>query len=195
MPQSPYQVYSAGQQINQGPGNRYIPPTYNYRAQGQGRPPNYNEMDWNNVQNYNLPQHGNSPYQQEYMSGLRGALSGFGQRYPQQMPQFGGGVHEFMANPEGYGSPVRGRRQEAYDYASQQPWFDRENYGGGRPQMPNFQGRGQAGGGADWQRMLMDFFQRMNPQQGGQQKPEWEGSGEGTAKPVGNPYDKIGYRG
>jgi len=89
MPQSPYQVYSAGQQVNQGPGNRYIPPTYNYRAGTAGSPRNYNEMDWNNVQSYNLPQQQNNPYQQQYMQGLRDTTSRFGQM--PMMPQFGGG--------------------------------------------------------------------------------------------------------
>jgi len=109
MPTSPYQVYSAGQRIQQGPGNRYIPPTYNWRDNGRGSANNYREMDWNNVQSYGLPQQQNDPYTPGYMSNLRGALGGFGDRYPRQgpqMPNFGGRgggdiMRDAMIGPDG----------------------------------------------------------------------------------------------
>lgn len=149
-------ITSAGRPVAQPYGNRYIPPTFNFGRDPGGGRPNYDQMDWNNIQGYNLPQQGNNPYQQEYMGGLRDMLSSFQGRYPQQqprMPQFGGGdpynMHDpgdmsyydqrygqqgrddnaaFMANG---GSTPRGGRQGGYDYESQQPGFDTENYGPG----------------------------------------------------------------
>ncbi len=118
-------ITSAGRPVSQPYGNRYIPPTFNFGRDPGGGRPNYDQMDWNNIQGYNLPQQGNNPYQQEYMGGLRDMLGSFQGRYPQQqprMPQFGGGDPYNMYDPGGGpgtgGRPIRGSNEDPF-YAEQ----------------------------------------------------------------------------
>jgi len=190
-------ITSAGRPVSQPYGNWYNPPTFNFgRDQGGGRP-NYEQMDWNNIQGYNLPQQGNTPYQQEYMGGLRDMLSSFQGRYPQQqprMPQFGGGDPYNMYDPgdmsyydQLYGQ--QGRDDNAAFMA----------HGGVTPrggvQSGNFGGRG----GFDPRALLAQLFGGMSPEQmfsggnfGQQQRPRPKypdfanSPGMGGAGPVGD---------
>lgn len=115
------------QQPNLGLGpNRYVPPTFNWGRGGlDGRQPNYNQMDWNQMQAYYMPQHQNSPFTSGYMGQLQQMLGQFGNQYggPNRqptLPQFG------TYNP-GFGGPTS--------------FFDQMQggMGGGyAPQMPQF---------------------------------------------------------
>lgn len=94
------------QQPNLGLGpNRYVPPTFNWGRGGlDGRQPQYNQMDWNQMQAYYMPQHQNSPFTGGYMGQLRQMLGMFGNQFggPNRqpvMPQFG------SYNP-GFGGPT-----------------------------------------------------------------------------------------
>jgi len=218
MPQSPYQNYnqggmqSGGRPVRQAhPGNRYIPPTYNFGRGMYGA--DYNNMDWNNVQQYDLPQQGNNPYTQEYMGGLRGSTGRFpqGGRTQQQtsdwtynrdgtiaqqsrgpqMPQFGGRQQRPMQLPEDYEYPGSGNFNIGGGYGGGYGEMGENWDGGGGPTMPRFGGGGYGvgfgggyGGGRGGGNMqqFMQMMQQYMQGQGGRNGPNAGGGGwEGGA--------------
>jgi len=154
-------ITSAGRPVSQPYGNRYIPPTFNFGRDPGGGRPNYDQMDWNNIQGYNLPQQGNNPYQQEYMGGLRDMLGSFQGRYPQQqprMPQFSGGdpYNMYDAFTGGGGVAPRGG-QDFYNNMLQSqrgPQNIADQYSGDMSQFegPMYDPGGQGGYGTGEQR-------------------------------------------
>jgi hypothetical protein len=121
--QQPQQTYMNAGAPNAPSGNRYIPPTFNYGTNPMGGSArDYSTMNWNNIQQYNLPQQQNNPYLQEYMGNLRDSLGGFDQRYPNRqpvMPQFGGGDPYGMYDPRGQRGGGYGGRSGGYDPRAQ----------------------------------------------------------------------------
>lgn len=84
-------------QPNLGLGpNRYVPPTFNWGRGGMtGNQPQYDQMNWNQMQDYYLPsQNGNRGGSNQYMGALQQMLAQFGSQYgdPNRrptLPQFG----------------------------------------------------------------------------------------------------------
>ncbi len=63
-------------------GNRYIPPTFNYGSNAVTNSPDYQQMNWNTMQQHYLP--GNTSQGQmgnAYMQQLQSMLGQFGQQY------------------------------------------------------------------------------------------------------------------
>lgn len=120
------------QQPNLGLGpNRYVPPTFNWGQRIGDNAPNYQQMDWNQMQAYYMPQQQNSPYTNSYMSQLQGMLGGFSRQYggPNRqpvLPQFG------TYNP-GFGGPT-----SFYDQGRQSDMIGGFSRQYGYPQMPQF---------------------------------------------------------
>lgn len=169
MPQSPYQNYnqggmqSGGRPVRQGPGNRYIPPTYNFGRGMYGA--DYNSMDWNNVQQYDLPQQGNNPYQQQYMQGLRNTTGRFpqGGRGP-QMPQFrgqGGGGGYGGGRPQYYNADGSQRDPNASRAAVGIAGDDHDPYYDARGNRIDYAGRPYGNGGGGQGGRGGDFYTRM----------------------------------
>lgn len=94
------------QQPNLGLGpNRYVPPTFNWGRGGlDGRQPQYNQMDWNQMQAYYMPQHQNSPFTGGYMGQLQQMLGMFGNQYggPNRQPT----MPQFSSYNPGFGGPT-----------------------------------------------------------------------------------------
>ena len=155
------------QQPNLGLGpNRYVPPTFNWGRGGlDGRQPNYNQMDWNQMQAYYMPQHQNSPFTSGYMGQLQQMLGQFGGQYggPNRMPilpQFGsynpgfGGPTSFFDQMQQerpyqmmFGGGTGEMMQNPYGFGGNMQGIMNARNQGQSGMMGDYVGRGGVGGG------------------------------------------------
>lgn len=97
--------------------NRYIPPTFSFGRNGER--PDYNQMNWNTMQQYYMPQQNNDTFTNPYMSSLQNMLQQFGSQYgsPNRQPQM-----PFQQQLAGMGGQQGGQQQGWYN----SPRFNQE---------------------------------------------------------------------
>jgi len=104
--------------------NRYIPPTFNYARNGEI--PDYQNMNWNTMQQYYMPQQNNDTFTNQYMGNLQNMLA----QYQGQRGSFG--------------------RQPTMPFQGQSPFGNNgpQQPGGGQGFPGSYGGQGQNPGGA-----------------------------------------------
>lgn len=117
------------QQPNLGLGpNRYVPPTFNWGQRVGDNAPNYQQMDWNQMQGFYMPQQQNNTFTNPYMQQLQGMLGMFSNQYggPNRQPT----LPQFSSYNPGFGGPT--------SFFDQMRGGGGMGVGGGYPQMPQF---------------------------------------------------------